>query len=178
MFCKKCGTEINDDSKYCPKCGTKLVNETSVPSTEPISEKSFFKKNKKILIGCCIGLIVIFLLVAFLSSDKVLDAERLYLKFYDDLGDEGYVAYMKEKNDTHILTKYVKDNSNILVEINEGDVLDEWIVDESQKKTINGIDGYYTKYDGLDFFVYNDNNCTISISSNSMDGLELAVKDY
>ena len=68
MFCKECGAEIPDESNHCPKCGASLANETPVIQTETVQKESFFKKNKKILIGCCIGLIVIFLLVAILSN--------------------------------------------------------------------------------------------------------------
>ncbi|WP_405297979.1 zinc-ribbon domain-containing protein [Methanobrevibacter sp.] len=70
MFCKECGAEIPDDAKHCRECGAKLVDDTPSNSTTvaPVEKESFFKKNKKVLIGCCIGLIVIFLLVAILSN--------------------------------------------------------------------------------------------------------------
>lgn len=32
MFCRKCGTEINDTEKFCPKCGTEVVVQQSAPS--------------------------------------------------------------------------------------------------------------------------------------------------
>lgn len=80
MFCKECGKEIPDDAKHCSECGANLNN--NVPSNNPVAveKESFFKKNKKLLIGCCIGLIVIFLLIGFLSV------------FFDDNGS----------SDTHI----------------------------------------------------------------------------
>lgn len=57
MFCKNCGVEIPDDANHCPECGA-----------EVIKKESFFQKNKKVLIGCCVGLLVIFLLVAIFTS--------------------------------------------------------------------------------------------------------------
>lgn len=33
MFCRKCGTEIPEDSVFCYKCGQKVVNEESEPKT-------------------------------------------------------------------------------------------------------------------------------------------------
>lgn len=68
MFCKECGAEIPDDAKHCNKCGAKLVDDTPVVKSEPIKEESFVQKNKKVLIGCCVGLIVIFFLFALMSS--------------------------------------------------------------------------------------------------------------
>lgn len=67
MFCKECGAEIPDDSKHCKECGASLVEDSSntkpeVAQSNVVEKESFFKKNKKILIGCCIGLFVIFLL--------------------------------------------------------------------------------------------------------------------
>lgn len=68
MFCKECGVEIPDDSKHCPECGAKLVTEAQVMDTVVTVEKeSFFKRNKKLLIGCCVGLFVVFLLLGVAS---------------------------------------------------------------------------------------------------------------
>ena len=40
MYCKKCGIEIGDDSKYCPKCGIPLFEEeTPVASGEPVPKE-------------------------------------------------------------------------------------------------------------------------------------------
>ena len=68
MFCKECGAEIPDDAKHCPDCGAKLVNDTPVVQENHAEKESFFKKNKKVLIGCCVGIIVIFVIVALISS--------------------------------------------------------------------------------------------------------------
>ncbi len=67
MFCKECGAEIPEGAKHCQECGAK-VTAPVIQSQTVVEEESFFKKNKKVLIGCCVGLFVIFLLVAIFSS--------------------------------------------------------------------------------------------------------------
>jgi len=90
MFCKECGAEIPDDAKHCSECGANLNN--NVPSNTPVAveKESFFKKNKKLLIGCCIGLIVIFLLVAVLSNGTDNHSED------DNLSEKDFKAQCKE----------------------------------------------------------------------------------
>ena len=67
MFCKECGAEIPDDSKHCSECGAKLVNDAPVVETKKEEKESFFNKNKNMFVGCCIAIIVIFLLVGIAS---------------------------------------------------------------------------------------------------------------
>ena len=71
MFCKECGAEIPDDSKHCKECGANLSEESSNEVNAPKKKGILEGSNKKYIIGCCIGLIVIFLLVgvATLSND-------------------------------------------------------------------------------------------------------------
>ena len=40
MFCKKCGTEISDGTKFCPSCGTQLEEGKEVESYMNVSAKS------------------------------------------------------------------------------------------------------------------------------------------
>lgn len=40
MFCRKCGSSINDDSDFCSNCGapvTKTVEQTPLYSTQPVT---------------------------------------------------------------------------------------------------------------------------------------------
>ena len=133
------------------------------------------------LIGCCVGVFIIFLIVAVIGlggNDHTNGFNKIYTGYYDDLGDMGYKGYMKDKNDTSYFTSYTKDNSKINIQIDEGDDLDSWLVPESESMTINGVNGYYTLFDGSNFFVYNDNDCTVIMSSESLDDLKSVVKDY
>lgn len=36
MFCKYCGTQLNDDAKFCTACGKALVEEPAQAPTEPV----------------------------------------------------------------------------------------------------------------------------------------------
>lgn len=42
MFCKKCGKEIADDTKFCPSCGTQLdvVENSEIKADGNVSSKS------------------------------------------------------------------------------------------------------------------------------------------
>lgn len=182
MFCRECGAEIPDGSKHCGECGAKLVDDKPiVQQSESVEEESFFKKNKKMLFGCCIGVFIIFFIVAMMGSNCSGDVLILYAKAFEDMGDEGYVAYIIDKNETHILTKYVKDGSEdsmILMDISVGDPANKSFVTESEMMTINGIEGFYFEDNGYVCFSYKDEGCTITVSSYTMDGLNLAVQKY
>ncbi len=66
MFCEKCGAEIPDDSKHCKECGANLTGDSSKEDT--VQKKGILEgSNRKYIIGCCVGLIVIFLLVGIAS---------------------------------------------------------------------------------------------------------------
>ena len=179
MFCKECGAEIPDNSKHCSECGAKLVDDAPVVQAQTEEKESFFKKNKKKIIICCIGLLIIFGIVALLTSDSHTNGFRkIYVGYHDDFDDKGYAGYMKDNNKTSRFTSYIKDNSKVNVEIDEGVNLEGWITPESTNMTINGINGTYTSFEGSNFFVYEDNGCTVIMSSESMDDLKSSVKDY
>lgn len=51
MYCKKCGSQINDDAVFCKKCGTPInvenkdaetTNDIPVPNTKPNKKRSGF----------------------------------------------------------------------------------------------------------------------------------------
>ena len=46
MFCSKCGTSIEEGTKFCPKCGNG-VEQMSVDVRESFSEKGYIAQNKK-----------------------------------------------------------------------------------------------------------------------------------
>ena len=70
MFCKECGAEIPDDSKHCKECGANLSEESSKEVTVQKKKGILEGSNRKYIIGCCIGLIVIFLLVGIATHSN------------------------------------------------------------------------------------------------------------
>ena len=36
MFCKNCGTEMNDDARFCPNCGNDRMGESTKENKEVI----------------------------------------------------------------------------------------------------------------------------------------------
>ena len=53
MFCKYCGSEIEDNSKFCEKCGKKL--DEAVPAAEAESPMKKKKSKKKWIILAVAG---------------------------------------------------------------------------------------------------------------------------
>ena len=73
MFCKKCGSQIDEDSVFCSKCGSSISNdfakEQSVVSDSSFSVVAKKKKYKKILIpSAAILLVVSLLVIAYATS--------------------------------------------------------------------------------------------------------------
>lgn len=87
MFCPECGTEVKEDAKFCPKCGTN-INESETENSSNIStdignkstkgvlsflddwkEWSTGKKAISIIIVCCIGLLIIGVIVGIIFPD-------------------------------------------------------------------------------------------------------------
>ena len=49
MYCKECGKQIDDDSKFCSHCGTRLV--TEIPKTvtfQTTNEINSYNKDKSV----------------------------------------------------------------------------------------------------------------------------------
>ena len=77
MFCKNCGTPVDDSTKYCPTCGTPLsqpitdssVNEDCINQnfepTEAIKKQKGSKKGLKI-IGIILAAIMMFFIALML----------------------------------------------------------------------------------------------------------------
>lgn len=95
MFCKECGAEIPDGAKHCSECGAKVDSVPVAQSETPVEKESFFKKNKKVLIGCCIGLVVIFLLVAILSNGSDSNNSNTLIKD-SNLSEEDFKAQCEQ----------------------------------------------------------------------------------
>ena len=94
MFCKECGKEIPDESNHCPECGVKLIN---TPNKDNTDDEGFLsKKRNKGLVGCCIGLFIIFLIIAIASNGN-----------HDSYDTSDY---MDKNNDVNISEEDFKNN--------------------------------------------------------------------
>ena len=45
MYCEKCGTKYENNSKFCPNCGNRISKEDSQLPPEPIKEVQFYSKD-------------------------------------------------------------------------------------------------------------------------------------
>lgn len=84
MFCKHCGNEISNDSKFCPYCGKAsiepIIQSTAIQNTETqFTQKPKNSKKSKIFLGVIIAivLIIIFSAIAKMGIDKHKEEERI-----------------------------------------------------------------------------------------------------
>ena len=66
MFCKKCGTKLDDGAKFCPKCGTAAAQETQ-PAGMGADIKERKPVNKKLL-GIACGAAAVVLILIFVMG--------------------------------------------------------------------------------------------------------------
>ena len=133
MFCKKCGTEIDDGSRFCPKCGAMVSDEqplqnNRVGNTEPKMKKDmsdvkdvFDEKRKafKLLpkrtqliimavVAVC-GLFIIVAIVKSLTTDPIIGTWVEDWTFIDGVHSEDDPSYLTDR-DPYKFTFY-KDGS-------------------------------------------------------------------
>lgn len=80
MFCYNCGEENPDEAKYCRNCGATLKKEETVKKVEVIEAPNYqqnthrqqttttSKNNDSNWLGCCLCVIVIFIIFAIFGS--------------------------------------------------------------------------------------------------------------
>lgn len=190
MFCKECGAEIPNDAKHCPDCGAKLVNDTPIVQEERVEKESFFKKNKKVLIGCCIGIIVIFVIIALITSgSNQTDVDNdLSSGIQSVLEDAGYSVSDSVEDGSVKLNAINVDlnDKNSNSEIIEVYIFDSGMLDAVASeyglspREINGIDGYGGYSEKVYTYAFEDNGNTVVILAPSKDSaiLDTIVKDY
>lgn len=84
MFCKHCGKEISNDSKFCQYCGKAptepIIQQSPMQNTEAqVTQKPKNSKKSKIFLGVIIGLvlIIIFSFIAKIGIDKHKEEEKI-----------------------------------------------------------------------------------------------------
>ncbi|MCK5004624.1 MAG: zinc-ribbon domain-containing protein [Candidatus Aminicenantes bacterium] len=83
MFCKSCGYEIEDDSKYCRKCGNKVNEDISTGSSVVRSQV-----DKKIIMVVAIAAALIIAAIAFYfltSIEESPDSKVNNSSFYEKI---------------------------------------------------------------------------------------------
>lgn len=66
MYCKNCGSEVNQNDKFCPSCGCQITEEVSPVNGDPIDSKSEvnkkssgLKKSSKIIIASVLAVVLL-----------------------------------------------------------------------------------------------------------------------
>ncbi len=47
MFCKYCGNEIADNSRFCPKCGNEIYSGSKLSNDNDVEQKKNLENDKK-----------------------------------------------------------------------------------------------------------------------------------
>ena len=85
MFCKKCGKEIDGDSKFCNFCGAEQdisvseIQKTDISGNlEAKAEETPKKNSDKILLGIFVGIVIFFIIVALIvmGNNKANDDKK------------------------------------------------------------------------------------------------------
>lgn len=115
MFCRKCGTQLRDDSLFCDKCGEKIlsteyeqqIEEEALPNESDLTQKS---KNKvPVIIGAV--LIVIVIIFTVLSISKFASNKEGALRGVN-IGDD-YRTVLSKENEKNDYKKISNDDDSI-----------------------------------------------------------------
>lgn len=105
MYCKYCGKQIDDDSKFCNLCGKSLLEHVENNSVIPQETKNIecsAKKKKFSFIGAITGLLsslILFVVLAvFSNTTDYIDAFKEWLYF--DIG----FTYLCVESVSHLIT--------------------------------------------------------------------------
>jgi hypothetical protein len=142
MYCRICGAEIPDDSRFCPECGAAISDDSIYQSQEERFHRASLVSNnsanrKKIIGGIIIGAILVIVVLALTLSFKAPEIninDYVYVSFldHDGIGNAGYgfdYDRLAKEHGDDILSAYRrmhKDNSfqGIVNEIMHKDEVD------------------------------------------------------
>ena len=105
MYCRKCGREIKNDSKYCPGCGfpTQKIQKTYEEEVQSEAKKNQREENKKQIGGLKK---LIYAVIAGIVCMVIIGMAVFLLKHKNE--DKSYDEYMEEAQQYLDELKYVE----------------------------------------------------------------------
>lgn len=128
MYCKNCGSKINDNQKFCPKCGTAVENSNNI-TTKTATNKIFIIKT--IVISGLIVIIVACIIGAIHNNNpsKQLQgtwqlSSNSYNADFDNYPECEYMTFLEDgtgyfDNDMSETFSYHIDNNTIIMDSND-----------------------------------------------------------
>lgn len=104
MFCKKCGTEINNNQKFCPNCGEVTGIMQTPKSTQSV--KTILMQNKKKMLIGFVAVAFLFATIIIIANikpgyEKLVDKyfkaqEKVDAELYYDIVSEDWMLWWEE----------------------------------------------------------------------------------
>lgn len=163
MICKKCGTELDNDTVFCPKCGEKVDVAVEVSALTKTNKKGYIKIIIPVVGIAVIGVLAFFIVksagekkFAFSQIKDIVEAgETIKIEDYISLNDETSTIVMDQNAfDSTILgnnTIYFTVSNNgkekqCTATVNVVDTVAPVIVGDSEIKVIRGDKIDWTAY--------------------------------
>lgn len=110
MYCKNCGNEIKEDSKFCPKCGEKINSDSYKNVMSTVN-----KRNVKKSIILLIGIVTVFVLaVIWIISSRKTDLERMVGTWNEEEGNLVLTIYEPDNEEKNMGATEIIENDEII----------------------------------------------------------------
>ena len=120
-YCKMCGAELAENSKFCSECGTKIETEQATPVPEnntegakqPLYKKPRFNSIKQVLPYVLVVFSVVFVVILAVSSSTLTKNEKLFVDVYKEF----VVSTLENPESIEItsVTEYTDENGGVVV---------------------------------------------------------------